>query len=154
MSDAEKQWRDFRKKLLEKDDFKGQIEIDVGYLFNPQSLKNIENLIGYVNSTADEVQKMQNGETSSIYGNDLARGEEDLEQAVNDMISAVEDWQSTYEAVSENLLNEMIKLLSKNEKEFVYFDKICSRYNIKIKAKTFTSPSFITKKKSNMSINL
>lgn len=110
MSDAEKQWRDFRKKLLEKDDFKGQIEIDVGYLFNPQSLKNIENLIGHVNSIADEVQKMQNGETSSIYGNDLAQGEEDLEQAVNDMISAVEDWQSTYEAVSENLLNEMNKL--------------------------------------------
>lgn len=110
MSDAEKQWRDFRKKLLEKDDFKGQIEIDIGYLFNPQSLKNIENLIGHVNSIADEVQKMQNGETSSIYVNDLAQGEEDLEQAVNDMISAVEDWQSTYEAVSENLLNEMNKL--------------------------------------------
>ena len=110
MSDAEKQWRDFRKKLLEKDDFKGQIEIDIGYLFNPQSLKNIENLIGHVNSIADEVQKMQNGETSSIYVNDLAQGEEDLKQAVNDMISAVEDWQSTYEAVSENLLNEMSKL--------------------------------------------
>lgn len=36
------------------------------------------------------------------------------------------------ERLKKNLLNEVIKLLSKNEKEFVYFDKICSRYNIKI----------------------
>lgn len=124
MSEAEKQYREFRKKLMDDDDYKSKIKIDVNFLMDPQSLDNISNQIEHANATANEIDKMQHGVTSSIYGNDLAAAEEDFEQQVQELMSSVEDWQETYDEVTNNLISQIDLLNSTFEKLTGNYDTI------------------------------
>ena len=132
MKEAEQDWNKFKRKIIDgmKDD----------NIFG-QGLESLENYRDYfdlggdqggtvdaltkqVNDTMAEIQKMQAGEISDIFGNDMAKAMETLTTYNSELMTQLEDMEDLVESIEQGLLDTMDEVKEKMDAQVEAYEYV------------------------------
>lgn len=124
LKELRKEFADFQKELLDDKDYTGNLQIQANYLTNPDTLNLLGEQSQHVQDIMAEIQKMENGQESSIFGDNLAAAYEELKTATKNLEDGTIDVKQAFDEALDTYLN-MIDLTSEamNEEKNLY-DKI------------------------------
>ena len=132
IKEAEQDWNKFKRKIIDgmKDDnIFGQ---------GKESLENyrdhfdlgggqggtVDALTKQVNDTMTEIQKMQAGELSKIFGNDMSKAMETLTTYNSELIAQLEDMEDLVESIEQGLLDTMDEVKEKMEAQVEAYEYV------------------------------
>ena len=132
MKEAEQDWNKFKRKIIDgmKDD----------NIFG-QGLESLENYRDYfdlgggqggtvdaltkqVNNTMTEIQKMQAGEISNIFGNDMSKAMETLTTYNSELMTQLEDMEDLVESIEQGLLDTMDEVKEKMDAQVEAYEYV------------------------------
>ena len=132
MKEAEQDWNKFKRKIIDgmKDD----------NIFG-QGLESLENYRDYfdlgggqggtvdaltkqVNNTMAEIQKMQAGEMSNIFGNDMSKAMETLTTYNSELMTQLEDMEDLVESIEQGLLDTMDEVKEKMDAQVEAYEYV------------------------------
>ena len=132
MKEAEQDWNKFKRKIIDgmKDD----------NIFG-QGLESLENYRDYfdlgggqggtvdaltkqVNDTMAEIQKMQAGEISKIFGNNMAKAMETLTTYNSELMTQLEDMEDLVESIEQGLLDTMDEVKEKMDAQVEAYEYV------------------------------
>lgn len=124
LKELRKEFADFQKELLDDKDYTGILQIQANYLTNPDTLNLLGEQSQHVQDIMAEIQKMKNGQESSIFGDNLAAAYEELKTATKNLEDGTIDVKQAFDEALNTYLS-MIDLTSEamNEEKNLY-DKI------------------------------
>ena len=124
LKELRKEFVDFQKELLNDKDYTGNLQIQANYLTNPDTLNLLGEQSQHVQDIMAEIQKMENGQESSIFGDNLAAAYEELKTAAKNLEDGTIDVKQAFDEALDTYLS-MIDLTSEamNEEKNLY-DKI------------------------------
>lgn len=124
LKELRKEFADFQKELLDDKDYTGNLQIQANYLTNPDTLNLLGEQSQHVQDIMAEIQKMENGQESSIFGDNLAAAYEELKTATKNLEDGTTDVKQAFDEALNTYLS-MIDLTSEamNEEKNLY-DKI------------------------------
>ena len=124
LKELRKEFADFQKGLLDDKDYTGNLQIQANYLTNPDTLNLLGEQSQHVQDIMAEIQKMENGQESSIFGDNLAAAYEELKTATKDLEDGTIDVKQAFDEALNTYLS-MMDLTSEamNEEKNLY-DKI------------------------------
>lgn len=112
LSEAQKDWDEFKRKVIDDidddDTYKNAIA-DADLYETLLSNGTTEAGTNTLNTTIAEIQKMNNGESSSIYGNDKQAALEDLENQMDGLMGHLEDLVDLQDQIHESYLDMIDK---------------------------------------------
>ena len=79
---------------------------------------------GMVNDTMTEIQKMQAGELSKVFGNDMSKGMETLTTYNSELIAQLEDMEDLVESIEQGLLDTMDEVKEKMEAQVEAYEYV------------------------------
>ena len=132
MSEAEKDFNEFKRKVIEgldDDDILGNAK---AYLEDWQALFNTNGTgIGPIQALTDQINAIQNelaiidsGGTSSVYGNDRAAALEDLEKYTKDLMTQIEDAEDLVDKIKDSYLDMIDEAIKKFEEHLEQYEQI------------------------------
>jgi hypothetical protein len=124
LKELRKEFADFQKELLDDKDYTSNLQIQANYLTNPDTLNLLGEQSQHVQDIMAEIQKMENGQESSIFGDNLAAAYEELKTATKNLEDGTTDIKQAFDEALDTYLS-MIDLTSEamNEEKNLY-DKI------------------------------
>lgn len=124
LKELRKEFADFQKGLLDDKDYTGNLQIQANYLTNPDTLNLLGEQSQHIQDIMAEIQKMENGQESSIFGDNLAAAYEELKTATKNLEDGTTDVKQAFDEALNTYLS-MIDLTSEamNEEKNLY-DKI------------------------------
>lgn len=124
LKELRKEFADFQKELLNDKDYTGNLQIQANYLTNPDTLNLLGEQSQHVQDIMAEIQKMESGQESSIFGDNLAAAYEELKTATKNLEDGTTDIKQAFDEALDTYLS-MIDLTSEamNEEKNLY-DKI------------------------------
>lgn len=124
LKELRKEFADFQKGLLNDKDYTSNLQIQANYLTNPDTLNLLGEQSQHVQDIMAEIQKMENGQESSIFGDNLAAAYEELKTATKNLEDGTTDVKQAFDEALDTYLS-MIDLTSEamNEEKNLY-DKI------------------------------
>ena len=124
LKEVRKEFADFQKGLLDDKDYTSNLQIQANYLTNPDTLNLLGEQSQHVQDIMAEIQKMENGQESSIFGDNLAAAYEELKTATKNLEDGTIDVKQAFDEALNTYLS-MIDLTSEamNEEKNLY-DKI------------------------------
>lgn len=124
LKELRKEFADFQKDLLNDKDYTGNLQIQTDYLTNPDTLNLLGEQSQHVQDIMAEIQKMESGQESDIFGDNLAVAYEELKTATKNLEDGTIDVKQAFDEALDTYLS-MIDLTSEamNEEKNLY-DKI------------------------------
>lgn len=124
LKELRKEFADFQKDLLNDKDYTGNLQIQADYLTNPDTLNLLGEQSQHVQDIMAEIQKMESGQESDIFGDNLAAAYEELKTATKNLEDGTIDIKQAFDEALDTYLS-MIDLTSEamNEEKNLY-DKI------------------------------
>lgn len=135
--DAEREWLEFENKFIKKldsDDFLGNAKANVKELmsyFNSEQVQRTAEQIANINK---QITIMQNGGTSSIYGNNLAQAKEDLEQYMKQQMDDLSNVQDLVDDIKDSYLDAIDDANDKMDQQISQYERINDliEHNVKL----------------------
>lgn len=121
LKELRKEFADFQKELLNDKDYTGNLQIQANYLTNPDTLNLLGEQSQHVQDIMAEIQKIEKGQESSIFGDNLAAAYEELKTATKNLEDGTTEVKQAFDEALDTYLS-MIDLTSEamNEEKNLY----------------------------------
>jgi len=128
--EAEREWNEFKKKLtIDEDDILGNAGAtlkDLKTYYNDVGTGSIDVLTKSIEITKQELERMQKGGVSTIFGTDMATAKERLEKDLKELMSQLVDWEEKLKEIQQARLDMMDQAADKFDKQIEYYEAISS----------------------------
>ena len=131
MKQAEEDWNKFKRKIIDgiKDEnILGQglegLENLKDYFDLGDGTGTVQVLTDQVNNTMAEIEKIQNGRISDVYGNDLAAALEDLQKYNTELMTQLEDIDDLIADIEQGYLDTMDEVSENMEKQVEAYEYV------------------------------
>ena len=130
MAEAERDFNEFKKKVIddiEDDDILGNALAkltDFSSYYKPNGQGVIETLTRQINDTIDQINQINGGGTSTIYGDDKAQAMEDLKEYYEELMSQLEDVEDLVDEIKESYLDMIDEAKDKFDEQIDQYEYI------------------------------
>ena len=125
--DFERDWLNFENKFikkLDKDDFLGNAKASAKELMSYFNSKQIQETADEIKKIRNEINIMNKGGTSSIYGNNLAQAQEDLEDYMKQQMDDLADVQDLVDDIKDNYLDTLDNAKDKMDDQIDQYERV------------------------------
>lgn len=135
MAEAERDFNEFKKKVIdgiEDDDILGNALAkltDFSSYYKPDGKGVIETLTRQVNETIDQINQINGGGASTIYGNNKAQAMEDLKEYYEELMSQLEDVEDLVDEIKESYLDMIDEAKDKFNEQIDQYEYISDLMN-------------------------
>ena len=130
LKDANREWNDFKKEMLEEDDILGRAG------FNLETFKTylgdegtINTLTEKSNTLLDQLKQINETGTSSIYGDNKAQLMEDLQAVQEELMSAMKDQKDILEEIEQAYLDMLDAAQEAFDEQIAQYEAINEVYS-------------------------
>ena len=123
----ERDWLDFEKKFIKKlddGDFIGSAKASMKDLMSYFNSNQIQATADAIKRIQNEIAIMQAGGTSSIYGDNMAQAQQDLEEYMKQQMSDLEDIQGYVDDIKENYLDALDDAKDKMDDQIEQYERV------------------------------
>ncbi len=134
--DFERDWLDFENKFikkLDKDDFLGSAKASAKELmsyFNSDQIQQTANQIGKIRN---QIDIMNRGGASNIYGTNLAQAKEDLEDYMSQQMKDLQEVQDMVDSIKDNYLDAIDDASDKMDDQIDQYERVNDLINHNVK---------------------
>lgn len=135
MAEAERDFNEFKKKVIDgikDDDILGNALAnltDFSSYYKPNGEGVIETLTRQVNETIDQINQINGGGTSTIYGDNKAQAMEDLKEYYDELMSQLEDVEDLVDEIEESYLDMIDEAKDKFDEQIDQYEYIADLMN-------------------------
>ena len=135
MAEAERDFNEFKKKVIdeiEDDDILGNAFAkltDFSSYYKPNGNGVIETLTRQVNETIDQINQINGGGTSTVYGDNKAQAMEDLKEYYEELMSQLEDVEDLVDEIEESYLDMIDEAKDKFDEQIDQYEYIADLIN-------------------------
>ena len=130
MAEAERDFNEFKKKVIDgikDDDILGNALAkltDFSSYYKPDGKGVIETLTRQVNETIDQINQINGGGTSTVYGNNKAQAMEDLKEYYEELMGQLEDVEDLVDEIEESYLDMIDEAKDKFDEQINQYEYI------------------------------
>lgn len=131
MKQAEEDWNKFKRKIIDgiKDENilgqgKESLENLRDYYDLGDGTGTVQSLTNQVNNTMAEINKMRDGETSDVYGDNMAKALEDLNKYNSELMTQLEDIDDLVASVEQGYLDTMDEINDKMKEQVEAYEYV------------------------------
>ena len=125
--DFERDWLDFENKFikkLDKDDFLGSAKASAKELMSYFNSKQVQQTADQIRKIRNQINIMNRGGTSNIYGTNLAQAKEDLEDYMKQQMDDLQDIQDKIDDIKENYLDAIDDAKDKMDDQIDQYERV------------------------------
>ena len=131
MKEAEQDWNKFKRKIIDSmkdDNILGQglegLENLRDYFDLGDGVGTVQSLTNQVSNTMAEIEKLQNGGTSDVYGDNMAAALEDLQKYNSDLMTQLEDIDDLIADIEQGYLDTIDEINEKMEEQIEAYEYV------------------------------
>lgn len=135
MAEAERDFNEFKRKVIDgikDDDILGNALsklTDFSSYYKPNGKGVIETLTKQVNETIDQINQINGGGMSTVYGDDKAKAMEDLKTYYEELINQLEDVEDLVDEIEESYLDMIDEAKDKFDEQIEQYEYIADLVN-------------------------
>ena len=128
LGEAKRDWLDFKKTIegLKDDDILGNTAKSVELVKTYFSSGEIEHNTERISTIMSEIDKMKKGQTSKIYGDDIAAAEQALKDAIDQNMDALSAIYEEIEKIKQAYLSMMDEAKEKFDEQVAMYERVAS----------------------------
>lgn len=124
LNTLEKDFNTFQQNMLDDNDLAGKFNLQADYLFDSHAMSNITEQADEVQKIMGEIQKMENGQTSEIFGDNIAAAYEELETATKNLQDSTVAVKQAFDEALNTYLSMMDQLSEAMDEQQSLYDKV------------------------------
>ncbi len=126
LNTLEKDFNTFQQNILDENDLASKFNLQADYLFDSHAMSNITEQADEVQKIMGEIQKMENGQTSEIFGDNIAAAYEELETATKNLQDSTVEVKQAFDEALNTYLSMMDQLSEAIDEQQSLYDKVNS----------------------------
>ena len=123
LNTLEKDFNTFQQNMLDDNDLAGKFNLQADYLFDSHAMSNITEQTNHVKDIMGEIQKMENGQKSEIFGDNIAAAYEELEKSTKDLQNSTLEVKQAFDEALNTYLSMMTQLSDAMNTQQELYDK-------------------------------
>ena len=124
LNTLEKDFNTFQQNMLDDNDLAGKFNLQADYLFDSHAMSNITEQADEVQKIMGEIQKMENGQISEIFGDNIAAAYEELETATKNLQDSTVEVKQAFDEALNTYLSMMDQLSEAIDEQQSLYDKV------------------------------
>ena len=123
LNTLQKDFNTFQQNMLDENDLAGKFNLQADYLFDSNAMSNITEQTNHVKDIMGEIQKMENGQKSEIFGDNIAAAYEELEKSTKDLQNSTLEVKQAFDEALNTYLSMMTQLSDAMNTQQELYDK-------------------------------
>ena len=123
LNTLQKDFNTFQQNMLDENDLAGKFNLQADYLFDSNAMSNITEQTNHVKDIMSEIQKMENGQESEIFGDNIAAAYEELEKSTKDLQNSTLEVKQAFDEALNTYLSMMTQLSDAMDTQQELYDK-------------------------------
>ena len=123
LNTLQKDFNTFQQNMLDENDLASKFNLQADYLFDSNAMSNITEQTNHVKDIMGEIQKMENGQKSEIFGDNIAAAYEELEKSTKDLQNSTLEVKQAFDEALNTYLSMMTQLSDAMNTQQELYDK-------------------------------